>query len=374
MEEKYSKGKNGGNDNEDDDDSSSSDETEDEEGFLATEDLDAQISATLQAIRSKDPRVYDKKVTFYQGGEENGDAKPKEKKEKPVYLQDYHREKLMRGDAGASDDEDEAAAPPTTYAQEQDALQKTIISQMHASGDGDDSDADSDDFVVKRKEPEKVDSNGLHPARAKSVKTKPDLDVQTADRDPETFLSNFMASRAWVPEEGSRWEAFESDDGDSEDDMAEAFEQAYNMRFEDPEKSNEVLKSYSRDLAASRSVRREDKSGRKRRRELEREKKEAERRERKEEKARLRKLKLEEAEEKLQKVKQAAGATGKELRDEEWLKFLDDAWDDSKWEEEMSKRFGDDYYAIDNEELHSGDEDDEEGNKKKRLKKPKWGR
>ncbi|KAL6851114.1 Kinetochore protein Spc24 [Amphichorda felina] len=374
LEEKYNKGKNGGNDNEDDDDSSSSDETEDEEGFLATEDLDAQISATLQAIRSKDPRVYDKKVTFYQGGEENGDAKLKEKKEKPVYLQDYHREKLMRGDAGASDDEDEAVAPPTTYAQEQDALQKTIISQMHASGDGDDSDADSDDFVVKRKEPEKVDSNGLHPARAKSVKTKPDLDVQTADRDPETFLSNFMASRAWVPEEGSRWEAFESDDGDSEDDMAEAFEQAYNMRFEDPEKSNEVLKSYSRDLAASRSVRREDKSGRKRRRELEREKKEAERRERKEEKARLRKLKLEEAEEKLQKVKQAAGATGKELRDEEWLKFLDDAWDDSKWEEEMSKRFGDDYYAIDNEELQSDDDEDDdgEGNKKKRLKKPKW--
>ena len=376
MEEKYKNGKNGDNEDEDDDESSS-DETEDEEGFLATEDLDAQISATLQAIRSKDPRVYDKKVTFYQGGDADADAnadmKPKDKKEKPVYLQDYHRAKLMRGDAGASDDEDEATAPPTTFAQEQDALQKSIISQMHASGSGDDSDAESDDFVVKRKETEKIDSNGIHPSRAKSVKKKPDLDIEVADRDPETFLSNFMASRAWVPEEGSRWAAFESDDGEGNDDMADEFEQAYNMRFEDPEKSNEVLKSYSRDLAASRSVRREDKTGRKRRRELESEKKELERLERKEEKARLRKLKLEEAEGKLQKVKQAAGAIGKELRDEDWLKFLDEAWDDDKWEEEMSKRFGDDYYAIDNEDLGSGgEEDDGDGKKKKRLTKPKW--
>lgn len=369
MEEKYKKEKNG-EDQDDDDETSSSDETEDEEGFLATEDLDAQISATLQAIRTKDPRVYDKNVTFYQGGEEGEGAKPKEKKEKPVYLQDYHRDKLMRGDAGASDDED--GAPPQTYAQEQDALQRSIISQMHGSGSGDDSDAESDDFVVKRKEPERVDSNGVHPSRAKSLK-KTDLDVENADRDPETFLSNFMASRAWVPEEGSRWAAFESDDGDSDNnDRAEAFEQAYNMRFEDPEKSNEVLRSYARDITAARSVRREEKSARKRRRELEREKKEEERRERKEDKTRLRKLKLEEAEEKLRKVKQAAGAVGKELKDEDWIKFLDEAWDDEKWEEEMNKRFGDDYYAIDNEDLASGVEEGDGEGMKKHLKKPKW--
>src|SRR3979490_2161379 len=69
VEEKYekepksSKGLYG--DKYDEDSDSSSDEDEDDEGFLATEALDAQISATLQAIRSKDPRVYDEKVTFY---------------------------------------------------------------------------------------------------------------------------------------------------------------------------------------------------------------------------------------------------------------------------------------------------------------------
>jgi len=363
------------NQKDNDDDDSSSDETEDEDGFLATEDLDAQISATLQALRSKDPRVYDSKVHFYKPDEEVGDdaaaAKPKEKKEKPVYLQDYHREKLLKGDIGASDDEDEDA-PPQTYVQQQDALRKSVVKEMHAAGQ-DDSDDDNDDFLVKRKkiDVEKAPRMSAVEARA-AKKKKPTVDVETADQNPETFLSNFMAARAWVPEDGSRWAAFESDDGEDTNDKADEWEQAYNLRFEDPEKSNEVLKTYARDVAAARSVRRDDKTGRSRRRELEKEKKEEERKQRKEDKARLRKLKIDEAEEKIKKLKQAAGAVGKQITDDEWLEFLDGAWDNDKWEEEMNKRFGEDYYAVQDEDaLESGDEDGE-GGKKTRLKKPKW--
>src|SRR5271154_6427655 len=69
VEEKYQKeskpSKSLYGDKYDEDEDSSSDEDEDDEGFLATEALDAQISATLQAIRNKDPRVYDENVTFY---------------------------------------------------------------------------------------------------------------------------------------------------------------------------------------------------------------------------------------------------------------------------------------------------------------------
>ncbi|KAL6871857.1 KRI1-like family C-terminal domain-containing protein [Trichoderma novae-zelandiae] len=362
---------------EDDDDSSSTDETEDEDGFLATEDLDAQISATLQAIRNKDPRVYDKEVTFYQPDDEDA-AATKEKKEKPVFLRDYQREKLLKGDIGGSDDDEEA---PRTYQQEQDAIKQTLLSEINAAKpeqDSDEDDEDEDGFI-KRKEPAQTDSNGVHPSRAKAVKLS-EVDVNNADRDPETFLSNFMAARAWVPDEGLRWEAFESDDGE-DDNRAEEFEQAYNLRFEDPEKSNEVLKSYARDFAAARSVRREEKTGRKRQRELEREKKEAEKEQRREDKARLRKLKLEETEAKLRKIKQAAGAFGKELTDEQWMKFLDDAWENDKWEDEMKKWFDEEYYAINEGNPASDDEDamdvdsEEDGSKKgkkKKPKKPKW--
>ncbi|KAK2593780.1 Kinetochore protein Spc24 [Conoideocrella luteorostrata] len=366
-------GPSGEDEDENEDGSSSSNETEDEDGFLATEDLDAKISATLQAIRNKDPRLYDKNYKFIELPDE--DAIEQKKKEKPVFLRDYQREKLLRGDIAGSDGEDDG---PQTYTQEQDALKKSIVSEINATKGEDDSDSSSDDDFLKKKEPVKAAKakNGVHPSRAPTLKVS-ELDVENADKDPETYLSNFLAARAWIPEEGGRWKAFESDDGE-DNDNADEFEQAYNLRFEDPEKSNEVLKSYARDFAAARSVRREDKSSRQRQRELEREQKEEEKRQKREDKARLRKLKLDETQEKLQKLKQAAGAVGKELTEAEWMAFLNDAWDDDKWEEEMKKRFGDDYYAIQDDVLVSDDEDDEGNsektakNKKKHTKKPKW--
>ncbi|KAF4974924.1 hypothetical protein FZEAL_8254 [Fusarium zealandicum] len=372
LEEKFKKTGKKPTGDDDDDDDSSSDEDEDEDGFLATEDLDAQISATLQAIRNKDPKVYDKEVTFYKETDEPAGTTNKETKEKPVYLRDYHREKLLRGDTGA-DDEDEDT--PMTYNQEQDALKQSIVAEMHAVADSDDSEDENGGFM-KRKEPRKVDSNGVHPSRKAAMTTITNVDIANADKNPENFLSNFMSARAWVPPDGSNWQAFESDEGEDED-RADEFEQAYNLRFEDPEKSNEFLRSYARDVAAAKSVRREEKSGRKRQRELEREQKESEKRDRRDDKARLRKLKLEEAQERLRKIKHAAGSAGKQLTDEEWIKFLDDAWEDDKWEEEMAKRFGDEYYAQQDEAPASEEEGEEEGEdgekkKKKHPKKPKW--
>ena len=273
----------------------------------------------------------------------------------------------MKGDIGASDDEEDT---PMTYLQEQDALKKSILSEINAAAVGDDSDEEDEGFI-KRKASEKTDSNGVHPSRSVNLKIT-EVDIKEAEKDPETFLSNFMSARAWVPADGSNWKAFESDEGE-DDNNADEFENAYNMRFEDPEKSNEFLRSYARDIAAKKSVRREEKTGRKRLRELERERKEEEKRQRHEEKARLRKLKLEEAEEKLRKVKHAAGAVGKDLSAEDWMKFLDDAWENDKWEEEMVKRFGDDYYAQDDQDVVASDDGEADGDKKKKKpKKPKW--
>ncbi|KAI0902217.1 Krr1-domain-containing protein [Annulohypoxylon nitens] len=356
----------------DEDDDSSSDETEDENGFLATEDLDAEISATLQAIKNKDPRVYDSKTTFYKPIDEStptDDSLAKEKKEKPVFLRDYHREKILRGDTGA--DFDNTKEPPRTYAQEQDDLKQSIKDEIKAQLEADDGaeSSDSDEEFMKAKEETRTaPASGIHPSRAGKIKvSKPD--VVEADKDPELFLSNFMASRAWVEEDANGWQAFESDDG--EDDKADEWEAAYNLRFEDPNKSNEVLKSYSRNVVAARSVRREDKTARKKQREIEREQKEDEKQKRKEERARLRRLKLDEAEGKLKKIKKAAGLSGKTLKDEEWQKMLEDAWENDKWEEQLKKTFDEQYYA-EAEEVLSADEDGVDIKKSKKIKKPKW--
>ncbi len=378
MEEKYqkerkiSKGQYG--DKYDDDEDSSSDEDEDDDGFLATEALDAQISATLQAIRNKDPRVYDEKVTFYAPIEENEDAEEVSQKEgKPMYLQDYHRENLLNGYIGAEETDEEPV--PRTFAQEQDELKKTIVKEMHAAANKDSSEDEDDDqdggFLVPKAKPQ-LSRGGIHPSRAAKVEVE--VDITIADKEPETFLSNFIAARAWVPSDGARFQPLESDD-EEEEERAEKFEAAYNLRFEDPQGSNEVLKSYARDVVAARSVRREEPKGRKKQRDAEREKKEAEKRLREEERARLRRLKIEEMEEKLHKIKTAAGLRAKTLKDEEWIRFLDESWDDNTWEAEMNKRFGDDYYAQ--EEAGSDQDSDAErdngsSEKKKRLKKPKW--
>lgn len=349
-----------------DDDSeaqSSEDETEDEEGFLATEELDAEISATLQAIKNRDPRIYDQGAKFFQSVDENAAAAPKEKKEKAMFLHDYHRERYMAGDTGA--DQEDA---PKTFVQEQADLKKDILAEINAAADGDDEDEDG--AFIKAKHSERTADNGIHPSRQERIKPK-DLDVSLADKDPDLFLSNFMASRAWVPEDGSKWEAFESDDGEGNDD-ADEWEAAYNLRFEDPTKSNEVLTSYSRKIVEARSVRREDPKGRKRQRELEKEQKEEEKRQRHEERARLKRLKVEEAEEKLKKIKMAAGLRGEQLKDDEWMKLLEDAWENDKWEEEMSRRFGEQYYAEAEEGSDSEQEEGGSSKKNKKPKKPKW--
>ena len=370
MEEKYEKPAKPTNkqygDKYDEDSESSNDEDEDDDGFLATEALDAEISATLQAIRSKDPRVYDEKVTFYAPIEADEEDEPGEtKKQKPMFLSDYHRENILKGHTGA-DDMMEVDAP-RTFAQEQDDLKKSIVNEMHAAAD-DDSSAGEDEFMVVRPKPQ-ASSNGIHPTRAAKV----EVDITIADKDPETFLSNFMQARAWVPSDGARFQPLESDD-DEEDERADKFEEAYNLRFEKPEGSNEVLKSYARDVVAAKSVRREEPNSRKKQRDAQREKRERENAEREEERAQLRRLKIDEMEEKLQKIKKAAGIRGKTLKNEEWTKFLDEGWEDDVWEAEMNRRFGEDYYAE--QEAGSDDDGDVEmddgASKKKKVKKPKW--
>ncbi|KAI7716026.1 hypothetical protein KC353_g5670, partial [Hortaea werneckii] len=384
-------GKGGGSDEEDEEDSEDQ-ESEDDDAELATEQLDAEIMDTLQAIRRKDPRVYDNSVKFYREFDPEQEGAKKEKKERPMYLQDYHRANLL---AGAAEDEAgaETEQPPRTFAQEQEDMRKELVGGMHAAAKdeqnedagaaGDDDEEDEDDFLVAKSKPQHdslpatttASSSTDAPKQPKQNKRKrlTDADIATAEKDPETYLSNFMAARAWLPSDGARWQAFDSDDSD-DDRRADEFEEAYNMRFEDPSKSNEKLASFARDVGKY-GVRREEKSGRAKARERERERKEAEKREREEEKARLRKLKIEEAEEKVNRIRDAAGLRGKDVDLDQWKDIIEGDFDDAQWDQEMQRRFGDQYYAQDEEGADGSDvemEDVEGGGGKKKAKKPKW--
>jgi protein KRI1 len=256
---------------------------------------------------------------------------------------------------------------PLTYNEEQEALKRSVVSEINAAaangakdGATDEDEASDDGFLVTKN-------------RSKRPKVSPvdALGLEHADKDPETFLSNFLASRAWISSEDSRFQPFESDDED-DDRRAEEFEEAYNFRFEDPAKANEKLTSHARDVASKHSVRREEENARKKGRTLEMERKEAAKKELAEEKARLRKLRIEEVQERLKKIKQAAGLRGKDLQEEDWTRFLDDSWDGAKWEEEMRKRFGEAYYGEDDVESEEDQNEPQATRKKRKIGKPKW--
>jgi protein KRI1 len=352
VEEKY--GKEGADADDDLLTSTSDEESEDDAGELATEDLDAQISATLAAIRSKDPRVYDGKVKFYTDDElaEQDDTTAKEGKAKPMFLKDYHRMNLLASNGAPVED-----TVPRTYVQEQEALKQDIVKAMHAET-GEDGEDEEDGFLVRKT-----------PRAEKSAAKIPIPDPAQADREPETFLSNFLSSRAWIPTSTIAFQELESDD-DDEERRAEDFEEAYNLRFEDPEKSNEKLLSHARDAAAKYSVRREEKSGRKAQREKEREKKEEEKRKRETDRARLKKLRMEQMEGKIEKIREAAGLSGKTVDFGDWATVLEEDWDDARFDDEMKKRFGEDYYE--GEGIDGSDDGSTNHSRRKKPKKPKW--
>ena len=73
-------------------------------------------------------------------------------------------------------------------------------------------------------------------------------------------------------------------------------------------------------------------------------------------------------EQKLEKIRDAAGLSGKSVSIEEWTDMLEGDWDDDEWNEQMQARFGEDYYEKDD---NLTDANIVEPSKAK-LQKPKW--
>ncbi|KAF2711069.1 Krr1-domain-containing protein [Pleomassaria siparia CBS 279.74] len=352
LEEKYANAKGGEESEEDSEDGVE----EDDDGELATENLDAEISATLQALRSKDPRVYDSTVTFYQPIDEEGeDGTTTTKKAKALTLRDYHTKNLQAGITSVDEEED---APTLTEAQEQEQARQSLLNQVKNTGD----DEEDEDFMVAKPRQKQKE-------RIKKITAD---DIKEADKDPETFLSNFMASRAWVPTDRTAFQPLESDD-EEEDDRADEFESAYNMYFESTAGANEKITTYARDAVAATTVRRDGQSSRKRARDLARAKREAERQEKEADLARLRKLKIEEIEDKVKTIRKIGGFSGRDFKIEDWSKVLEEDFSSEQWDEEMRKRFGDAYYdEVEDAEISASDEGANNNKSKKKPKKPKF--
>ena len=339
------------------------DEDEDEDGDLAPEALDEEIESTLLAIKTQDPRVYENDTMFYskpsqffrQTSNDDADAKP-------LRLSEYHQTNLLH------DPRDFAESKPEPYFQQQEKLHDRAIREMNGTGVGSASNSGSGDqlggddtFLVKKPLPE---SNSAKKQREPAMTR---TDVETADKNPEAFLSKFLSSRAWVASTSKGLQAFESDN-DEDDRQAEEFEEAYNLRFEDPEKANRKLTFHSRAAATSSSVRKESTSKRKRARQEARSRRDLHQMESAQERMRLKNLKMEEIADRLAQFKEASGYEKTTVSIEEWSRFLDEDWDDKRWEDFMRKKFDEKYYAGTGAD--SGKAEDHEISHVR--KKPRW--
>lgn len=351
-----------------------SDVTEDEDGEQLTPQVDAAILRTLQKIRSKDPEVYNSETrVFDQSRAAAGaeDAPHGQKRGKKVTLQDYQRQRLQ--DAMAEADPAKAYADATSKPREaaqgeaqgeltRDEEQEAIRNEFLDAAQDDD---DEDLFQVRRDDGEDTYRSTLLGAVGDEGQVRDLLhdDQNTISKENEDFLLNYVLNRGWVDQgkETKRdWDA-EAADLDSEasfDSAADAFEHAYNFRFEDPSlaQQNFAIQSFPRQ--ATDTVRRSDDR---------RKEKRAERAERKkaEKEEKMRKLDQEKAKKRksiAEMLKQLREASGSDNRmDDGAFENLDlDAdFDPAAHDKMMQSQFGDAYYGEEGEKPSIDLDDDD---------------
>ncbi|KAK9242173.1 KRI1-like family C-terminal-domain-containing protein [Lipomyces tetrasporus] len=330
LQEKVKRGELG-----DDDAESSTSEEEDEEADLLTDDIDRRIIEVVEALRRNDPTVVkNPDARFFEDIETP--TNDKAKKDKPVYLRDYHRMNLLNELGDNAPDANADGELPYAIKVHQERAQ--LVKEMHSAA-ADDSEDSDDGFPLKK---------------ADTVREVEPVELPDPAEDPDSFLEKFMVSKAWLSSSTTKRakkpkRAAESEhlpelvDEDSEyDEKAEQFETKYNFRFEAGEEAAQIV-SYGRDVVNAHSVRREEETARQRARRLEKDAKEAAKKQKRAELARYKQLKAKDVMNKLQRIKEIAG-----LHDDEQLEIspgdLETDFKEDEWDEKMKLAFGDEFY------------------------------
>ena len=379
------------------DDEESDSESEDDDGELVSAEMDIQIVKTINMIRKKDPKIYDKEAMWFNKQIEEGDddddddddseddgnkskskSKPKSKSKKAY--KDVLREQLLEhgadleegNDGGSKRIMDPKDRKTLAYDAEQEEIRRNFLKTMN-----DDEDDEEDDVLqlkpksdADRARDEAELKAALDEMQALGTKEKK---VETEKRD--AFLLEYISQQKWKSDQfkdvGNFGKGDHDDDNDDDNesyeeeenelDNVDLFESKYNFRFEelqgrphnenDGDERNEGLRAvqvtgHARNV--DNSVRRVD-DKRKNQREDRKERKEKERRQKEQELRRLKNLKKQELQSRLAKISAIGGLKDDGMEIDESL--LEEDWDPVKYEAMMQAQFGSDYY---------GQEDDDE--------------
>ena len=351
-DDKEAQQRDGDEDEDDEDEDEDENEEEDDEGALLTEELDVRIHETLNAIKRKDPRVYDKSTVFFaddeqdgQSKEENADGGTSSKRKVTV------KQLLLESMDGDEEEEEDSDDKPLTHVQEQAKLKRDLLVAANSSKRGaeaaagaadkqaDDDDEDDEDLFKVRITSAVSDSSLLPTSAA----------VSAAPLSSSAFLTSYLSHQWWKADPSTlpSWSAIRGEqpnpslptlsDEEEEEDREEAFEAAYNFRHQE-EGAGEV-KTWPRVIEDS--VRRKDNT-RKVARERKKEAAEAEKKRQEEELKRLKNDKLRGIQAKVREVEEVSGV----MLDDEVRRGLrlDKGWDEEEHERLMAQLFDNDYY------------------------------
>ncbi|XP_026572496.1 protein KRI1 homolog isoform X2 [Pseudonaja textilis] len=344
--------------------------------------LDRAFYSMLGLLKMKDPRIYQKDVTFYTEEDSCSATLCKKtstkKKEKPMLLKDYERKVMVEKAGKYEDEEDEeeiTVKSQQTYVEEQkelkESFRKFVAESDEEEGDNGNSSALLQKRVKSKEEKEHEEADYISWLKGqKKLEAENELQdlipLKIYWNDPkldegEQFLRDYILNQCY--KEGSSEEEQEqeqeqehqqegppgiqlavsdsSDEGEFFLKKQEDFERKYNFRFEEPEAQH--VKTYPRIITTS--VRRKDEYRKEKRQEI-RERKRKEREQKQQELKHLKNLKRQEILERLEKLHKITGRAGNSFQESD----LEGDFDPHLHDQLMENYFGDVYYGVGEEE------------------------
>eukprot|EP00977_Amphora_coffeiformis_P018046 scaffold6120_cov162-Amphora_coffeaeformis.AAC.3 len=227
----------------DEDDDASTSSEEDEDGELLTTKLDTDIFKTINALRSKDSKIYDPNVKFFpsdneEEGEddsEDDDNKKDKKKQKPKRYKDVVREQALeqieKEEEGVDDEDGDDEGPAElgklrrlAYDKEQENIRKSFLQSTRGFENNDNNDVEEEEeddlLVVKKKDPKELEREEQELAkeiqRIESTfakgKEKDYVDPKGEVDDGSKFLLQYFKNRAWIDKDHMDGQSSDEDD------------------------------------------------------------------------------------------------------------------------------------------------------------------
>jgi protein KRI1 len=247
----------------DESDSQSDSETEDEDAELLSPNLNLKIVETINSIRRKDPRIYEKSVQWFdkdQNEEKSVELSTKdEQKHKKKTFKDVLRDQLLEYGSDVDDENENLTSKKSmkinlAYDAEQrqirDEFLKLIDTPHQNQIDRDDNrETDQDDnnellSLKKSNRPKEIHEKSL----SNALQEMKQLGNDSTDAEKDAFLSDFIIGKKWIDRLTNQHNNAADDDAMNDDnderdlDKMDQFESKYNFRFEeiDNELNNET--------------------------------------------------------------------------------------------------------------------------------------